>query len=278
MKTRLLSVILFFFVSISTSLAQGHENSNSAGRTDPLPGTPEPIYPPGCIPPPVPVVSYYVSNGQTIPGLIGWKATSGAIGYRVLLSRPGSTTANTYAIVDASAPHPYGVYMCLYSTLPLGTYIFYVEAFNSGCSSNFSKPFTITLYGDPVPQTIDPGNDPYALDLDDLLDYNKGDNEEEDRVATSPATVNSKPANDEAAVTGVYPNPVGGTLNVSLPAGFCSGAKFLVHDVNGRAVDLPVSRSLEGSTQFDTSGISPGIYFISVIAEHINFRQKFIKK
>jgi len=276
MKTRLLSTILFFFVTISMSLAQGHENSNSAGRIDPLPGTPEPTYPPGCIPPPVPVVSYYVSNGQTIPGLMGWKATSGAVGYRVWLSKPGSTTANTYAIVDASAPHPYGVYMCLYSTLPIGTYIFYVQAFNTGCSSNFSKPFTITIYGDPVPQTIDPGNDPYALNLDDLLDYNKGEGEE-DRVATLPTSTKSGSEFGEATITGVYPNPASGTLNVSLPSGFVSGATFLVHDVNGRAVDLPVSFS-EAGTQFDTSGMSPGIYFLSVISEHINFRQKFIKK
>lgn len=274
MKTRLLSTILFLIVNISVSLAQGHANSSSVGRTDPLPGGPTPIPPPpSCISPATPSISYYT----LIPGFIQWYPSYGAIGYHIWVKKKGSSVITVKATVSSPIP-PNGIYSCYYTDLPTGTYTIYVSAFSSGCESGISNSLSVTTNGEPIPQNIDPGNDPYALDLDELLDYDKGGDDEESRVATSSTTLTLESKIGETSPVRTYPNPVSSMLNVLLPSGFCSRAKFLVNDVNGRTVELPISISSEGGMQLDTSGIPAGIYFLTVVSDHDNFRQKFVKK
>jgi hypothetical protein len=256
MKTKkILLAISLLLISVSISLAQSSDN----GRTDPITGAPVPTYPPGCIPPAVPVVTSCVSGGQTLPGLLCWKAISGAYGYNVYVTKNGSSTANLKAVVPISAPHAPGVYSCIYDDLDIGSYKIYVQSFNSGCPSTWSNGFAVTISTD-VHQERAEGNDPYALDLGNLQDYmSKGE-----RLATS-------------AAIGVYVNRENGILNVSLPFESSSNAKFFVNDMNGRGIELPISRSAEGNTQIETSGIAPGIYILTVMSGHSSFKKKFVK-
>jgi hypothetical protein len=256
MKTKLPLTILFVLVCMSISFAQGNE----AARTAPLPGEPVPLPPPGCIPPAVPVVTTCVSGGQTLVGLLCWKAISGAAGYNVYVTKTGSTSANLKAVVPSTAPHAPGVYSLVYNDMAIGSYKIYVQSYNSGCTSGWSNGFAVTIVGPPVPQNIDPGNDPYALDLGNLQDYIS----KNERVATSPAI-------------GMYVNRENGMLNVSLPFKSSADAKFLVNDINGRVVELPISTSAEGNTQIETSGISSGIYILTVVSGHNSFKKKFVK-
>jgi hypothetical protein len=261
MKTKLLLAISFLFISISISLAQGHDSSD---RTDPLPGGPEPTPPPpSCISPAVPSISYYT----LIPGFIRWYSSYGAIGYHIWVKKSGSSVISIKKTVS-DPPPPNGIYTCFYTDLPTGTYTIYVSSFSSGCESGLSNHLSITTNGEAIPMTFNPGNDPYAFDIGNLADYNDNENDEDLRVTDSP--------NDH--VSGIYPNPVSSTLNVSLPFQLSSCARFSVRDINGHAIDnLPISISLEGNAQLETSGISPGIYFLTVISGHNNFKQKFIK-
>jgi hypothetical protein len=256
MKTKILLTISFFLVSVVMTLAQSNNNARNA----PLPGEPVPLPPPGCIPPAVPVVTTCVSGGQTLTGLLCWKAISGAIGYNVYVTKNGSTTANLKATLTNSSPHAPGVFSCVYEDMAIGSYKIYVQSYNSGCTSSWSNAFPVTIVGPPVPQNIDPGNDPYALDLGNLQDYIS----KNERVATSSAIK-------------MYVNATSGTLNVSLPFESSTNAKFLVNDINGRVIELPISTSAEGNTQLETSGMSPGIYILTVISGHNSFKKKFVK-
>jgi uncharacterized protein YcfJ len=154
-------------------LVQG-ENETTVTRTAQLPGTPIPIDPPGCTPPPVPVVSPLVEGGQPIPGFISWRGSSGATGYDVSYSRNGSSATTRLQIIPGT-PVPYnGIYFASYFYLPVGSYVFFVQSFNSMCSVNLSplsRPFAVTISAPAVPQIMDPGNNPYGDYLGELLDY-----------------------------------------------------------------------------------------------------------
>ena len=69
----------------------------------------------------------------------------------------------------------------------------------------------------------------------------------------------------------IYPNPVGGTLNVSIPDNFSGLVQVM--DITGRIMHVVNARR---STQLDVSGYPEGIYLISVKSEAVSFAKRIV--